>query len=327
LRWLGVRAVFHLPCSYDCQASVLLAESHLRLASELGFREEADWLDEMLKWPVEWSALHGIAEIRTPVVKIVTRTDATSRKYVVRYHGVRSAVPKESLPGLVFPFSSLSLPIITASRGFALGLENPIEPLSPSNVHETQRWFFEDNGFRTRYAMDRCHAPIVARVTKLLDESPFRQEGMRVIDFGCGNGVLLRKITQLAPTLQAVGVEIDQQKVLHGQLIHNGSSSEFVHSDIFSWCTSSAIDNVYLAIIMIGRLLEVPPETARPFCQFIRGAQNVLVYAYEDYMAHAGTLGSMARRAGLTLIDESATCVSLATIEAEYASIGSEVIP
>src|SRR5208337_4565396 len=37
LRWLGARAVFHLPCSFDCEPSAQLAARHLALADELGF--------------------------------------------------------------------------------------------------------------------------------------------------------------------------------------------------------------------------------------------------------------------------------------------------
>ena len=85
LRWLGVRAVFHLPCRFDCEATQQLADKLAEVAKQAGFHEELDWLTEMLRWPVEWSALHGIAEIKTPVVKISTRTDATPQKYTVRY--------------------------------------------------------------------------------------------------------------------------------------------------------------------------------------------------------------------------------------------------
>ncbi len=136
LRWLGARAVFHLPCSYDCDASKKLARRHLLLAREVGFAEEAAWLSEMLCWPVEWSALHGIAEIRTPVVKIVTHTDATPMKYLMRYVGDRKAMPNEALPAIRFPFSPPALPILTGSRSFTLGLENLISPTNRSNCFE-----------------------------------------------------------------------------------------------------------------------------------------------------------------------------------------------
>lgn len=319
LRWLGVRAVFHLPCSYDCEASDQLAQRHLDLARDLGFSEEAEWLRQMLGWPAEWSALHGIAEIRTPIVKVVTRTDATARKYVMRYHGRGLAgMPEDAPAGLVFPFRSRSLPLVTASRGFSLGLANPIDAQVAVGGHEAERWYYEDNGFRTRFAMDRAHAPIVARITRLLSESPAPQEGMRVIDFGCGNGALLRKLMALCPGLRAVGVDIDPDKVSHGRLLHGGAPAEFVSGDIFACDPSVVGDDAYLAIFMVGRLLEVPADHARRLLGLLLKARHVLVYAYEDYVAQSGTLVSMAHRAGLTLTDETPGVVSLATISGAH---------
>ena len=31
---------------------------------------------EILSWPVEWSVLHGIAEIKTPIFRVISRSDA-----------------------------------------------------------------------------------------------------------------------------------------------------------------------------------------------------------------------------------------------------------
>ena len=123
-RWLGVRPVSHLPCRFDCPATVALADRLLAVGREAGFGDEMSWLLEILRWPVEWSALHGIAEIKTPVLKITTMTDATARKYVVRRHG--DAYPPEGAVGLSFPYRQPHVPLLTQSLGFQRGLENPI---------------------------------------------------------------------------------------------------------------------------------------------------------------------------------------------------------
>jgi hypothetical protein len=84
-RWLGVRAVPHLPCRFDCGPTVEFAESLLGRGQ--GCADEVDWLEEILSWSVEWSALHGIAGIKFPVLTVSTRTDATPWKYTVRLQG------------------------------------------------------------------------------------------------------------------------------------------------------------------------------------------------------------------------------------------------
>src|SRR5206468_4260350 len=86
-RWMGVRLVPHLPCRFDCGDTLALAERLRAVWVEAGFFEELGWAEEILRWPVEWSALHGIAEIKTPILKVATRTDATAGKYLVRYEG------------------------------------------------------------------------------------------------------------------------------------------------------------------------------------------------------------------------------------------------
>lgn len=102
LRYLGVRAIPHLPCSVRCIESVELANKLLQLGRDLGYHEEIDWLEKMLSWPIEWSVLHGIAEIKSPVIKIVATTDATAFKYIVRRHS--NSYPIEGARGISFPY-------------------------------------------------------------------------------------------------------------------------------------------------------------------------------------------------------------------------------
>lgn len=96
-RWLGVRFVPHLPCSWNCSATVAFA----RTLQDLWPEEELRWATKILSWPVEWSALHGIAEVKYPVVKLSTRTTPGPLQRV-RRAGI--APPKESAAGVSFPF-------------------------------------------------------------------------------------------------------------------------------------------------------------------------------------------------------------------------------
>jgi hypothetical protein len=84
-RALGLRMIAHLPCKLDCPASRELASAFLAVGIRHGYAPEMHWLHEILSWPVQWSGLHGIAEIKTPVLKLSTRTDATARKYSVSW--------------------------------------------------------------------------------------------------------------------------------------------------------------------------------------------------------------------------------------------------
>lgn len=102
LRWLGIRAVHHLPCRFDCEGTAEAADAIAAVAADAGFAEEFDHLGEMLRWPVEWTALHGVAIVKTPVVTITTTTDATAGRLRVRRFG--SVWPEQGATGTRFPF-------------------------------------------------------------------------------------------------------------------------------------------------------------------------------------------------------------------------------
>ena len=102
LRTIGLKPVLHLPCSFECAASLELGTRFSELMCAEGYAEEVTYLREALQWPAEWSGLHGIAEIRTPVVEICTRTDSTAQKLVVQWLG--SQYPREGARGLTYPF-------------------------------------------------------------------------------------------------------------------------------------------------------------------------------------------------------------------------------
>lgn len=131
LRHLGLRAVFHLPCSFDCVESNKIGENNFDAMLKLGYHKEADWLYQILNWPIEWSSLHGVAMVKTPVLKIVTKTDA--------------------LPG-----------IVTIERA---GVEYPEEAIQPLQFVTKDNW--SDNGFSSRAAMQGAHNLILDAIDKL----------------------------------------------------------------------------------------------------------------------------------------------------------------
>jgi hypothetical protein len=72
---LGLRRVFHLPCSGLCTATIGVADRLARLALELGSGESVSFLDQFLAQPLEWTAKHGVAIIETEHVAVATKTD------------------------------------------------------------------------------------------------------------------------------------------------------------------------------------------------------------------------------------------------------------
>lgn len=119
VRWLDVMAIPHIPCVPGCGASAEEAARWAQLGEELGFSAEQQWTREILSWPAEWSALHGIAEVKLPVLKFMTRTDATAIKYVVQWNG--ATVPSEAAQGVRFPFRPNPRRPMTRAASFTRG--------------------------------------------------------------------------------------------------------------------------------------------------------------------------------------------------------------
>jgi hypothetical protein len=98
LRALGLHAVFHVPCRFDCPKSIECAEQMIGIGCKEGFELEMEWLCEVLSWPIEWNALHGIAEIKTPILKCSESTDATATLHRILVEG--TTFPAEGAKGI-----------------------------------------------------------------------------------------------------------------------------------------------------------------------------------------------------------------------------------
>lgn len=287
-RWLGVRAVPHLPCRFDCSATIEFAERLLALARNNGYSQEAEWIEEILTWPVEWSALHGIAEIKSPLMKLSTRTDATAGKWVVQWAG--TDYPKEGAVGLHFPFRPPKKSRISSLEISTTELRAPV-----SNDSD-QAWRYADNGFRSFTTMEELHQPLLTMAREAL-----AGKSGNVVDLGCGNGILLNKICAGRHDLTPHGIDSNGLALGHARQLQPELAAKFLQGDLFeieSWASGN--QRYTLAILMLGRLLEVPTESAmRVLKQLQVSCDQVLVYVYPDWGAHP--LAGIAARFGLVL--------------------------
>jgi len=285
-RWVGIRAVPHLPCRCDCRESAAFGQALLKLGREIGFTEEISWMEEILSWPVEWSALHGIAEIKTPILKVSTRTDLAPGKRVVRRQG--SGYPAEGARGLVFPFKTPPAPAVTGSASFRRGMTQSLEGLVQLPQPD---WYHRDNGFSQREAMDRAHTPLVSLARTVISSNA-------VLDLGCGNGALLAKICSGLPGCVAYGVDRNEAALAHAKLLLPEFAGNFYTGNLFDVGLWSEGRRYGLVILMIGRLFEVSDELrTRAIDALRRSADTVLLYKYPGWSPES--LTRLIERAGL----------------------------
>ena len=109
-------------CSLQCKRQQQLQKELIARMFEYGFEEESSWLTEIYSWPIEWSANHGICELRTPIIKLAYDTDATAVNYAIQIEG--ETYPDEGATGKRFPYRQKSFLRITDSKSFKKGLQH-----------------------------------------------------------------------------------------------------------------------------------------------------------------------------------------------------------
>jgi hypothetical protein len=95
LRWMGLRFVPHLPCSFSCSESEDMGMAFYEVGVKNGYTEEMLFINEALNWPMSASRLFGIAEMITPPLKIVTRSTWTPTKEEFFVPGAYTKVSKD----------------------------------------------------------------------------------------------------------------------------------------------------------------------------------------------------------------------------------------
>jgi hypothetical protein len=288
-RWMGVRAVPHLPCRLDCAETVIRAGAMMEVGRAVGFGREMDDLATILSWPVEWSALHGIAEIKSPILKMITQTDATGRRYRVRRHG--SSYPAEGAAGTVFPFQPPATRLVSLSRRFQNGLASVGAPAEAPSPEQRPR----ENGFSSRAAMNEAHAPLVGAACALMLGA-----GGSVLDLGCGDATLLHKLTMRIPGVLPSGVDIDGAAITAARRALPAFADRFHVGDMFDE-TPVLGSRHRLVFLAVRRLDEVEPARARWLVARLAAlAEHVLVYVYTE-QRHRVSLPERASHWGLEL--------------------------
>lgn len=292
-RWMGIRAVPHLPCSFACQPTVDLGKTLMAVGRESGFRDEMAWLSEMLSWSVEWSAYRGIAQIKTPILTVSTRTDATSIKYRV----IRQGQPYFERD----TYGESGLAHHLNNECSAVPSQEAVASWESCNhgAESPPGWYASDNGFRTELEMDQAHRPIVELAMRILSD-----ETQTLLDLGCGNGALLKKILMVKPKVIPYGIDADPERIEHARILITGFADHFITGDIFEAEQICTHQQKYdIALLMPGRLLEVRAKRAERLRDFLRkGCKYLLVYAYGDWLTRYNNLQGLAPRAGLRLL-------------------------
>ena len=117
LRATGIAFLAHVPCAPGCEPSLRLAERRRDLARAAD-EGAADAAAAILAWPLEWSSLHALVEIKTGIFRLVHPDDYSRAIRRVRYWG--PALAPDAAFGLGFAFRERGRPSTSAPRLFNL---------------------------------------------------------------------------------------------------------------------------------------------------------------------------------------------------------------
>ena len=203
--------------------------------------------------------------------------------------------PAEGAHGLTFAYRVLRQPLLSQSVGFHRGLANPID-VRPSRP----TWYAVDNGFAAVEASARAHRPIVEIACAALSG-----RGGAVLDLGCGNGALLQQIHGRNMAIVPFGIDAVPDRVEHARTLLPQFADHFITGDMFDRNEMWPPDRRYaLALLMPGRLLEVGADRAKTLLARLKvHCDQLLVYAYGDWLSRFGGLQGLARKAELSLTD------------------------
>lgn len=121
---IGLSLFGEQPLSLSSGRHVALVDDHLTWMEQTGLETAAALAREVLSWPVEWSSLNGIEEIRTPILKYMTTnwTKPYHTRHTVQLLG--NAYPADGAAGLNFPYQNKQFKAVTDSASFKKGISH-----------------------------------------------------------------------------------------------------------------------------------------------------------------------------------------------------------
>jgi ribosomal protein L11 methylase PrmA len=145
---------------------------------------------------------------------------------------------------------------------------------------ETQGYYFKpdaglwlENGYKDPTAMRTAHTQIIGILKETLPQ------GARVLDLGCGNGILLRRLAMHRPDIKIAGVDINQQAIQRAKTALKGNfeTGNIQWGHWTKWSPTAVLCGA-------GRFLEMTPEDREHTKARLKDAQ-VYLYDYSDWAA------------------------------------------
>lgn len=137
---------------------------------------------------------------------------------------------------------------------------------------------YRDNGFTSEIAMYEAHNIVINALLPVLGST----HGQRVLDLGCGNGMLLRRALEYRQdaTFFPIGYDINERSIARAWQAYPQGRWKVGDITQVDWTTHQAD----VVVLFPGRLLEVSGEVRETFKRRIEAIPHVVLYCYSDSM-------------------------------------------
>ncbi|MEG3151091.1 hypothetical protein U1769_14455 [Sphingomonas sp. ZT3P38] len=300
---MGFGPVRHLPCGPDCTASHKLADDFLATMRALGWRDEADWLADMVQWRARASVAAGVAQVETGAFRFIHLSDSQSPPPPPVTSG--ALVPEGAPAGLSSIFAAPTMP----DRVRALPGAGDLAVADDSHVAA---------GFATRFAQRSRWSCI------LWEQSALIRKSKTAIHLGCGNGLLLELLAQSRPSLRICGMEADRAAAALARDRLGEGRAMIVEADWMAEASGwrEAADRYDLVLVDPEPLLALSGAARDAIVAGLTAlGRSIVPLASDRALRRFGSLEAMATMLGMTLEPGRAHRISAAMLVAEQAPV------
>jgi len=168
--------------------------------------------------------------------------------------------------------------------------------------------YFRDNGFSSLATLEKCHSHIV----KLAKRHLSGLEG-NILDLGCGNGLLLKRVCAGGGNLVPYGVDVNGESLEHARELNFGPAN-FRRANIFDSDIWTIGSRYVLSFLSLQRLLEVTRKQSDDLLAAIqKHCDKLIVYCYPQ--KSVSDIEDMASRLGLQVTDIEGGIAGLAVLK------------
>lgn len=176
------------------------------------------------------------------------------------------------------------------------------------NFTDTEKKLAMENGFSSPEKMKEVHDHMIEFVLPILGGN-----NCNVLDLGCGNGLLLKRLREKHTDIVPYGIERNTLTIESAKLLQREFRGNFIAGNMFDAETLIPRERVFdLVFLMPGRFLENANKNEnKKLLHWLKTySKHIAAYAYGDWLERYGNIENIIHDTGLKIIGKEKTDIS-----------------